>query len=1176
MLMLPERSGSIFNRRLPEALEKVVPLHRGNPVNTLSVATAPANGTNLRYLPAGGVLLADNFGEVHLSRDYGASWRKLLPAEVPVGWGFDPQRGRLYVATATTLLRSDDYGAGWTTVKEGANYTDVIVNEQNGALYLVDEGTLAWSTDAGQTWTTQGPVPPAAYRCTYVPDFGRERLYAACGTDNRGMVLYRSDDHGASWRELAELDTLGGETFVDSWIAPGRGAILGVAPWSGSLFASLGNRYFRSDDGGQTWEPTFTTFNVGWIERFEIVAEEHAFYADCGEGIYRSTDDGRTWQPLNIGPGTAWIAATAYAERSATLYVAMSDGSIHRSTDNGATWQVTGIGLPTRVIYTLTVDPRNEDLYAGTANGIFRSADGGATWEDLDSSARFTHVTAVIIDPATGELFVRAGSSYNDFYQGVYRRDPDAVFQPIRATYVLRNAPTLFLGDTYTGTAVQVGPGDPIWMPLQGAQFWHVLLPNTLMNRAALAAPNEAAARVFIPYQPVNALVGFTFEPALGQAPLGMLILQAIGLYAQQWFAEQRFWIIGLGSLAALGMGVNLYLRQLRPFGIPAWAPFAERGRAGRHARPAAVEAAFPEWKQQIRNQLAVYGDVRPVDLAKVPSLLRGVALQRFAEQYADDLAIVAEAHAIRLLSRGQVGAWNQAWHATRHLLEVRPELDANTLVFVDQLGEAVAAALGFTILSRNTFERVRAYQVEAPALRLNVPPRFPLLFVADPHPDASTVQMLVDAVDVVKESGFFALVVPLEPLNPSVDIPARLRQAIAQSAYVHDFIVLPHERLVDILMARRPIKLLTDAILTQVDLSVVSPFVISGPVRETMFFGREAEVKLLVENAARSDFAIVGNRRIGKTSLLSRVRSRLLAGGQVRLLMVDCQYVRDGDTFFKAFEMQTGIALHEATPLGFAATITALSEDGLPLVIMIDEVDALLLQEHATGEALVAIWRSLAQTDRCHFIFCGSTTLARRLDDAHSAFFNFAQKVALRYLEPATAQSLLLQPFETMGVQIDAIDRLGDELLSLTSGHPNLIQYVGKSLIDRINQRGERRVYAADIAALREQAAFTDYLLRVIWGEAGPLEKLITLTAPGESFQLHAIEAALRDVDVPLHDEALDNALEILQVYSVLVKQGRTYRFVPQAFFKILHETQEVKRLIAQEKRRLAGGESA
>jgi hypothetical protein len=62
----------------------------------------------------------------------------------------------------------------------------------------------------------------------------------------------------------------------------------------------------------------------------------------------------------------------------------------------------------------------------------------------------------------------------------------------------------------------------------------------------------------------------------------------------------------------------------------------------------------------------------------------------------------------------------------------------------------------------------------------------------------------------------------------------------------------------------------------------------------------------------------------------------------------------------------------------------------------------------------------------------------------------------------------------------------------------------------------------------------------------------------------------------VPLHDEALDNALEILQVYSVLVKQGRTYRFVPQAFFKILHETQEVKRLIAQEKRRLAGGESA
>lgn len=56
----------------------------------------------------------------------------------------------------------------------------------------------------------------------------------------------------------------------------------------------------------------------------------------------------------------------------------------------------------------------------------------------------------------------------------------------------------------------------------------------------------------------------------------------------------------------------------------------------------------------------------------------------------------------------------------------------------------------------------------------------------------------------------------------------------------------------------------------------------------------------------------------------------------------------------------------------------------------------------------------------------------------------------------------------------------------------------------------------------------------------------------------------------MPFSDEALDAAFKLLRIYAILEKRERTYTFIPQAFPELLHRTQEVPRLIAQEKRRL------
>jgi hypothetical protein len=90
------------------------------------------------------------------------------------------------------------------------------------------------------------------------------------------------------------------------------------------------------------------------------------------------------------------------------------------------------------------------------------------------------------------------------------------------------------------------------------------------------------------------------------------------------------------------------------------------------------------------------------------------------------------------------------------------------------------------------------------------------------------------------------------------------------------------------------------------------------------------------------------------------------------------------------------------------------------------------------------------------------------------------------------------------------------------------------------------------------------------IWGEAGPLEKLITLLAPREGFRIGEMRDLLhaQGIDVENHD--LEQALRMLVTYSILQRHERTYCFVPGSFYDILHRTQEIDWLIDNERSRL------
>jgi hypothetical protein len=234
------------------------------------------------------------------------------------------------------------------------------------------------------------------------------------------------------------------------------------------------------------------------------------------------------------------------------------------------------------------------------------------------------------------------------------------------------------------------------------------------------------------------------------------------------------------------------------------------------------------------------------------------------------------------------------------------------------------------------------------------------------------------------------------------------------------------------------------------------------------------------------------------------------------------------------------------------------------------DEVDQLLHYEKDHGETLMAIWRQLAQAGICHFIFCGSRGLAQDVDNPSLTLYNFPQPLPLGYLDLNTAQRVFTEPLETLDIALEDRIELIIQVMKLTSGHPYLIQYIGWELVSVANdyKRSERMILLSDLEALSSSAKFADEYLGTIWGNTGPLEKLITFLAPAGGFNIETIDDLLAKQGIHVNGNELDAALRMLRTYAILDKHEQTYTFIPRSFHEIMRRTQSIERLILQEKK--------
>lgn len=269
----------------------------------------------------------------------------------------------------------------------------------NTALIGTRKGLFVYDLDADNPTVTSthflGSPVSAVLR-----DYRDDTWYAGLDHGHFGVKLHRSDDHGATWTELAyPAYPAAAESEVDSsttkliWtLVPGHPSQPAVL-WCGTIPGGL----FRSDDRGETWQLNQALWN-------------EPSRAEWFGGGY----DQPGLHSISIDPRSA-----------GSMTVGVSCGGSWYTDDGGASWTVsTGM----RAAYMpdgRADDPRIQDphrivrcaaapdvLWTQHHNGIFRSIDNGRTWSAITDVAPSAFGFAVAVHPSDPETawFVPAES----------------------------------------------------------------------------------------------------------------------------------------------------------------------------------------------------------------------------------------------------------------------------------------------------------------------------------------------------------------------------------------------------------------------------------------------------------------------------------------------------------------------------------------------------------------------------------------------------------------------------------------------------------------------------------------------------------------------------------------------------------------------------------------------
>lgn len=237
----------------------------------------------------------------------------------------------------------------------------------------------------------------------------------------------------------------------------------------------------------------------------------------------------------------------------------------------------------------------------------------------------------------------------------------------------------------------------------------------------------------------------------------------------------------------------------------------------------------------------------------------------------------------------------------------------------------------------------------------------------------------------------------------------------------------------------------------------MIAPYVTSGPVIGTEFYGREWLIAEIISGSQRATY-VLGTRQSGKSSLLRQVETLVpslfldvqWAGGQMENL------VRQARREMRRKRRQHDWlppenTLPQADLFSLLETVNDVAEAVCQRVwVLVDETERLLEPARLDPEVLHRLRGTIQNCPALRVVLVAAKALSEANDLTAISGSPFLSGFALRYLgglSPGASAALLRRSQGPTSVAVD--DALVTRLIHLTNGHPLLLQLLGERLFD-------------------------------------------------------------------------------------------------------------------------------
>jgi Cdc6-like AAA superfamily ATPase len=489
---------------------------------------------------------------------------------------------------------------------------------------------------------------------------------------------------------------------------------------------------------------------------------------------------------------------------------------------------------------------------------------------------------------------------------------------------------------------------------------------------------------------------------------------------------------------------------------------------------------------------------------------------------------------------------------------------------------------LGYRVqpLGRRNQSGYSLYLVDLSEWKLRLSEVTPLIWVTREDMDSMSVAEISDSLsDLTRLRGWLK--------RPSVVLAdadgSALKSRLAGRSSP-TLVVIDSEDQRSVLAARSPTGRLLDLISAQVSIARLAPYVDRQPVCGSRFFGRDREINSILDD--ESNFAILGIRRIGKTSLLEEVRYRMLEQGHKKESMVwlDCQTIKTPDQFTQ--EVVRQLRVQELKRLkqhgkyffslsDFFRRMSLIHKSRITLFL--DESDRFLKWARNTSKILETI-RAATTAGYCRFLATGFGQLQSELFNQDSPLLMAFTCLTLGHFSKDETKQVVLRPMESLRIKVESGGELVSRIHEATAGHPVMVQTFCRWLVEELDKTGSRKLSPADLEQVYTSDGVRQMVMSLFRQNLETRQKAVVYALlasfPEEkrSYTQSEMNDALRRYQCCYTYDQIDEECDLLVTAGVMTRKGKEFHFSNQLLPQVLRANYPLEDYLVEAAMELAG----